>query len=136
MKFWTTAAPNLAHPPFFSARGCLTAFDEQSRSIAAGAFGKVIQRLDITVPACAIMNDHVHIVFLRSKYRIEYLVNQLKGTVTIALKVRYTPWTRGYWKVFIDDRDAFLAAIRYVQANPTSAGLPPQSWDFISPLLV
>jgi REP element-mobilizing transposase RayT len=136
MKFWTIAAPNLAQPPFFSARGCLTAFDEQSRAIAAGAFGKVIQRLDITVPACAIMNDHVHIVILRSKYRIEYLINQFKGAVTIALKLRHTPWTRGYWKVFIDDRDALSAAIRYVQANPVSASLSPQSWDFISPLPV
>jgi REP element-mobilizing transposase RayT len=31
------------------------------------------------------MNDHVHVLILRSKYRIEYLVNQLKGSATWAL---------------------------------------------------
>jgi len=128
MKFWTTAAPRLSRSPFF--------FDDHSRSIVAGAFGSVIQRLGIKVPACAIMNDHVHILILRSKYKIEYLVNQLKGAATRDLRLKHTLWTRGCWKVFIDDKDTLLAAIRYVQANPTSAGLAPQYWDFISPLTV
>ena len=67
------------------------------------------------------MNDHVHIVVLRSKYRIEYLVNQLKGAATAALKLKRTPWTRGCWKVFIND-------------DPPVAGLPPQHWGFVTPL--
>lgn len=128
MKFWTMAAPRLSRPPFY--------FDKRSRSIAASAFRSVIQRLGIKVPACAIMNDHVHIVVLICRYRIEYVVNQLKGAATRDLKLKHTPWTRGCWKVFITDTEALLAAIRYVQVNPASAGLPSQSWDFISPLSV
>ncbi len=128
MKFWTTAAPCLSRPPVF--------FDDRYRPIIAGAFSKVVQRLGIKVPACAIMNDHVHILVLRCQYRIEYLVNQFKGAATRALKLKCTPWTRGCWKVFITDTEALLAAVKYIQANPVSASLPPQSWDFVSPLPV
>jgi len=128
MKFWTAAAPHLARAPLF--------LDDRSRPILAAAFSKVIQRLAIKVPACAIMNDHVHILVLCSKYRIEYIINQLKGAATSALKLQRTPWTRGCWKVFINDKEALLAAIEYISANPASAGLPSQSWDFVTPLSV
>jgi REP element-mobilizing transposase RayT len=128
MKFWTTAAPRISRPPLF--------FDDRSRSITASAFSTVVQRLGIKVPACAIMNDHIHILLLRSKYRIEYLVNQFKGAATSALKLKYTPWTRGCWKVFITDAESLLAAVKYIQANPAYSGLPVQSWDFVSPLNV
>lgn len=128
MKFWTSAAPRLSRPPFF--------LDDRSRSVVAGAFSQVVHRLGIKVPACVIMNDHVHIVVLRCRYRIEYLVNQLKGAATRALKLKYTPWTRGCWKVFITDSEVLLAAVKYIQANPACAGLSAQSWDFILPLPV
>ncbi len=128
MKFWTAARPCLARPPFF--------IDDNRRPIIAAAFGKVVGRLGIKVPACAIMNDHVHVLVLQSKYSVEYLVNQLKGAATKALKLKYTPWTRGCWKVFITDTEALQAATKYIQADPVSAGLAPQSWDFISPLPV
>jgi len=82
------------------------------------------------------MNDHVYVLILRSKYRIEYLVNQLKGSATRALRLKQTPWARGCWKVFITDYEALLAAANYIQANPACAGLCTQSWDFITPLPV
>jgi len=128
MTFWTMAAPRISRPPFY--------FDNRSREIVAGAFGSVIQRLGVKVPACAIMNDHVHILILRCQYRIEYLVNQLKGAATRDLKLQHTPWTRGCWKVFITDNEALLAAVKYIQSNPTCAGLAPQHWNFVSPLPV
>ena len=122
-KFWTAAAPRLSRPPFF--------LNEQSRPSAAEAFGDVVARLSLQVPACAIMNDHMHILIMRSKYTIEYLVNQLKGSATAKLGLTQTPWARGRWKVFIDNDDALQAAIAYVQANPVHAGLPAQRWDFV-----
>ncbi len=128
MKFWTVATPCINRQPFF--------IDDNSRSIIADAFETVVQRLSIEVPACAIMNDYVHIPVPRSKHRIEYIVNQLKGAATAALKPKKTPWSRGCWKVFITDTEALLAAVEYIQANPASAGLPAQSWDFVTPLQV
>ena len=82
------------------------------------------------------MNDHVHILVLRSKYRIEYVVNQLKGAATQALKLKQSPWTRGCWKVFINDTEAFKTVIKYINANPACAGLTAQNWDFVKPLPV
>lgn len=126
LRFWTAAKPNLSRPPFF--------IDDTSRPIIAAGFGTVVQRLSIRIPACAIMNDHVHVLVLQSKYRIEYLVNQLKGAATWVLKLKQSPWTRGCWKVFITDTEALVAAVSYIKANPICAGLPAQSWDFITPL--
>ena len=83
MRFWTAATPRLSRPPFF--------IDDDTRPIVAAGFRTVVQRLSIEVAACAIMNDHVHVLVLRSKYRIEYIVNQLKGGATQALKLKHTP---------------------------------------------
>ncbi|MHC4630191.1 MAG: transposase [Planctomycetota bacterium] len=128
MRFWTAATPHLRRPPFF--------IDDKTRAAIAAGFSSVVQRLGIRMPACAIMNDHVHVLVLRSKYRIEYIVNQLKGTATQALKLKQTPWTRGCWKVFITDTEALRAGVNYIQANPICAGLSAQSWDFITPVSV
>ena len=128
LKFWTIAAPKLSRPPFF--------IDDQTRLIIGAAFSKVIQQLRLHVPACVIMNDHVHILLMRSKYRIEYLVNQLKGTATKALNLNHTPWTKGCWKVFINDTETLRAAMEYINANPANGRLPPQSWNFATPLPV
>jgi REP element-mobilizing transposase RayT len=128
MRFWTAATPQLSRPLFF--------IDDSSRPIIAAGFSKVVKRLGIRFAACAIMNDHVHILILRSKYRIEYVVNQLKGAATQALNLRQTTWTRGFWKIFISDNETLLAAVKYIHANPIYAGLPAQPWDFVTPLSV
>ena len=128
LKFRTAAVPRLRRSPIL--------LNEKSLLIVARAFGKVVKRLGLKVPACAIMSNHVHILILRSKYRIEYLVNQLKGAATKDLKLKQTPWARGCWKVFINDNNALLAAIKYIRSNPTSAGLAPQYWDFVTTLHV
>ena len=124
LRFWTSASPKLRRPPFF--------IEDQSRPTIGAAFTKVIQRLRLHVPACVIMNDHVHILVMRSKYRIEYIVNQLKGAATRALILKHTPWARGCWKVFINDPETLRAAMEYINANPTNSGLPPQSWNFVT----
>jgi REP element-mobilizing transposase RayT len=128
MKFYSEAVPVLDRSAYF--------INDHTRPIVAAGFGCVIRRLNIEVPACAIMNDHVHILVLRSQYRIEYIVNQLKSAATQALKLKQSPWTRGCWKVFINDTEAFKAVIKYVNANPACAGLTSQNWDFVKPLSV
>jgi REP element-mobilizing transposase RayT len=125
-RFRTAAVPRLSRPPYF--------ITEATRPAIAAGFATVRKRLHLSVPACSIMNDHVHFLVLRSKYRIEYLINQLKGAATAALNLDRTPWTRKGWKVFLDDEEALRAAARYVDANPAAAGLKPQRWDFVTRL--
>jgi hypothetical protein len=125
-RFRIAAVPRLSRPPYYLA--------DATRPIVAAAFDRVAGRLRLAVAACAIMNDHVHLLVLRSKYRIEYLVNQLKGAATHDLGLQRTPWTRKAWKVFLDDEEALWAAAEYVDANPPAAGLAPQRWEFVTPL--
>ena len=125
-RFRAAAMRRLSRQPFY--------ITNATRPIVADAFCVVVQRLDLNVPACSIMNDHVHLLVLRSKHRIEYLIGQFKGAATDALEQTDTPWTRGGWKVFINDEEALRAAARYVEANPETAGLKPQRWDFVAPL--
>jgi len=126
LKFYSEAVPALDRPTFF--------INNHTRPIIAAGFGTAVERLGIEVPACAIMNDHIHVLVLRSQYRIEYIVNQFKGTATQALKLKQSPWTRGCWKVFINDMETLMAAIQYINANPTRAGISAQNWDFVKPL--
>ena len=79
------------------------------------------------------MKDHIHMLVMRSNYKIEYIVNQFKGAATRTLNLKQTPWARGCWKVFIDDTSTLLAAMEYINANPTNGHLPPQSWNFVTP---
>jgi len=125
-RFRTAAVPRLSRRPYY--------INRDARPVVAGGFSEVRERRQLNVAACAIMNDHVHLLVLRSKYRIEYLVNQFKGAATKKLGLAKTPWTRGRWKVFIDDEEALRAAAKYVDANPPAAGLEPQHWDFVTPL--
>jgi len=100
LRFWTAATPHLSRTPFF--------IDESSRPIISAGFSRAVQRLGIRIGACAIMNDHVHTLILRSKYRVEYVVNQLKGGATQVLKLKQTHWTHGCWKVFISDDETWV----------------------------
>ena len=126
VRYWRAAGKRLSRPPFF--------FDDRTRPTVASGFAEVVQRLALHVPACSIMNDHVHVLVLKSRYRIEYLVNQLKGAATHALELSETPWARKSWEIFIDDIETLRAAVRYIEDNPPRSGLPPRRWSFVRPL--
>lgn len=125
-KFWTAARPCLARPPYF--------INDATRLVVAQGFAKVVSRLQLNVSACSIMNDHVHILVMRSGHRVEYLVNQFKGAATRALGLTVTPWAADSWKVFINEKDALYAAALYIQRNPLANGWAPQRWSFLTPL--
>jgi REP element-mobilizing transposase RayT len=125
-RFRVAVVSRLARQPYY--------LTNNTRLVVAGAFARVVARLQLNMSACAIMNNHVHFLVWRSKYRIEYLVNQLKGAATLALGLDKTAWTKGCWKVFLDDELAMRAAARYIEANPEAANLEPQCWDFVKPL--
>ena len=116
-RFWTAAEPKLSRRAYF--------IDDRTRAVVGRGFAKVVDRLGLNIFACSVMNDHVHLLIGRSKYRIEYLVGQFKGAATHALGLKQTPWTRGCWKVFINDTSALHAAGKYIEHNPVAAGLRP-----------
>ena len=123
-EFWSCASKKLNHPPYF--------IDENAPQTIADSFANTISGLKLTVPACAIMKDHIHILILRTKYNVGYIANQLKSTATKNLNSKNAIWTQGYWKVFIDNAETLKSAIEYINSNPVWAGMPQQNWKFIS----
>jgi len=118
----------------------------QARAIARG-MGDFFIRCQLTVPAFAIMPDHLHLVVLRQDFRIEHLANLLKGAATrqlLAEGLHPFPqrdakgrlphiFARDGWYVFLHTEADLARAIRYVESNPLRAGLKRQTWPFVTP---
>jgi REP element-mobilizing transposase RayT len=119
----------------------------QARAIGRG-FGRRVENSEMTVWACAILPEHIHMVIARHSYDIERVVMLLKSEATEQLggeglhpfeRFRKpdgklpTCWTRGEWKVFLDSEEDIIAAIEYVNQNPIKEGKPAQRWPFVKP---
>jgi REP element-mobilizing transposase RayT len=98
----------------------------QARAIGRG-FGEYAKRAGLSVLACAILPDHMHLVLAAHRLAPKQLVIQLKGAATQRLidegihPFRKLPtekgrapkcFARGEWKVYIDAEDDVRAAIR------------------------
>ena len=122
---------------------------EQARSIAKG-FAKAIRKNGYFVYACAILPTHVHMVIGRHAYKVEQVVNLLKGAATRQLiedglhpQAKFadaegnipSPWAQELRKVFCFKPSQVRDKIRYVNDNPEEAGLKRQNWGFVVPYL-
>ncbi|HUU10425.1 MAG TPA: transposase [Phycisphaerae bacterium] len=119
----------------------------QARAIGRG-FGEYVARSGLTVWACAILPEHVHLVLGPHRLGPAPVANLLKGAATRRLlhegihplagfstRTGGLPkaWARGYWAVFLGSPAAVRRAVGYVEANPAREGLPPQRWAFVTP---
>jgi REP element-mobilizing transposase RayT len=120
---------------------------EQARAVAVG-FANCVRRSRVTIWACAVLPDHVHLVVARHRHGIEVLANLLKGEATRELEregihpfrgqVGYkgrvpSCFGRKWWIIYKDNDEALENAIRYVEQNPIKAGLRPQSdWSCVT----
>jgi REP element-mobilizing transposase RayT len=121
--------------------------DEQVLAIGRG-FEAAIRTSGFTVWACSILPEHVHLVIARHTFKVEQIVNLLKGAASRTLReegvhplARFgrpghrlpTPWADRRWKVFLDSAEAIENATGYVEDNPGKERKPPQDWSFITP---
>ncbi len=119
----------------------------QARAIGRG-FAECVRRGGLTVWACSVLPEHVHMVIARHTCKVEQVVNLLKGEATRRLLTEElhpfadrkgendgvpSCWARERWKVFLDTADDIARAIRYVENNPIEESKPPQRWPFVSP---
>ena len=122
---------------------------KQALSIAKG-FAKAIRKNGYVVYACAILPTHVHMVIGRHTYKVEQVVNLLKGAATRQLMedglhplAKFadgdgkmpSPWAQELRKVFCFNPGQVRGKIGYVNDNPEEAGLKRQSWRFVVPYL-
>jgi hypothetical protein len=90
-------------------------FDEEQRLAIADGIASVVRLLDVRLLACAILDDHVHLVPERHRENVETLIGFFKRAATRELTRRgihridakrardgaaVTPWVRGGWKRF------------------------------------
>ncbi len=119
----------------------------QAQAVGAG-FARLVRTSGIVVHACSIMPKHVHMVIARHHYRVEQMVNLLKGAATRELSARgLNPgmdggllarpndrvWSRNLCKIFISEIPHLIGEINYVCKNPEKEGKPRQKWSFITP---
>jgi REP element-mobilizing transposase RayT len=119
----------------------------QARAIGSG-LAAACRRSGYTIWACSILPEHMHLVIARHRYKVEQIVNLLKGETTREIiqeglhplahyaKPGERPprmWAEHQWKVFLDSEEAIEAAIRYVNDNPIQEGKPAQQWSFVTP---
>jgi len=119
----------------------------QAREVGR-AIGDHSRENGLKVWACSILPEHLHLVLGRYRFKIEQVVNLLKGAATSRLAEcglhplqqhrrsdgRLPPmWTRREWKVFLDSVDDIEGAIRYVEENPVKEGKRRQRWSFVTP---
>jgi REP element-mobilizing transposase RayT len=117
----------------------------QARAIARG-FAKAVGESGYRVLACAILEDHVHLVIVRCDRAIGQIVAHLKARATQQLRAERihpfeqfahangsvpTMWAGKYWKVFIDNDEHFDKAVDYVDRNPAKERKKRQDWNFV-----
>ncbi len=98
----------------------------QAREVAKG-FAKGCQKSELTIWACSILQQHVHLVIARHGYKTEQVCNLLKGEATKQLKLKSmhpqsrfaeknqklpSIWGEGQWIVYLDTEEAIEIAIR------------------------
>jgi REP element-mobilizing transposase RayT len=119
----------------------------QARAVGTG-FATGVRKSGLTIWACSILPEHVHLVVARHRYKVEQVCNLLKGEATKQLKAESchpqahlntdtgklpSMWAQGQWKVYLDSEEAIEAALRYVEENATKEGKPYQRWSFVTP---
>ena len=120
----------------------------QIQAIARG-FADAVSRFDIRLYACAILWDHVHLIPARHRETVEFLCRVMKSAATRRLTAEGlhplsrcadatgrapTPWAEGGWERYLNDKQAIVDAVNYVNINPLKQNLPDQNWDFVAPL--
>lgn len=98
----------------------------QARAVATG-LANGVRKSRLTVWACSILPQHVHLVIARHRYKVEQVCNLLKGEATKQVKIeRLHPqaafvdangrlpslWAEHQWKVYLDTEEAIDCAIR------------------------
>jgi REP element-mobilizing transposase RayT len=119
----------------------------QAQTIVEG-FESLVQKLHLTVYACSILPEHVHLVLGRRNCDVEEVAEMLKRAGTRRLNKLDinpmkpyrppngrlpSPWAEGGWYVFIDDLAHLRQAMEYVELNPEKAGLRRQRWGLVTP---
>jgi REP element-mobilizing transposase RayT len=121
----------------------------QARAVARG-LATVCPKVELSIHACAIMPDHVHIVVAAHRLDGDEIIACLKRAATRGMNeeglhpmASYrrangrlpSPWGGRGWKVKLYTPREMRDRILYVERNPLRANFKPQQWSFVVPYL-
>lgn len=130
-EFYQCANPVLTHP--------VRTFTAEEIIVLAESFRRTIRQCRYTCYACALMPDHVHLLIRRHRDKAEQMLEQFQTASRDALiaadhrRGNHPVWGGPGWKAFQFTRQDMERTVRYIEHNPGDRGLPPQSWDFVTP---
>jgi REP element-mobilizing transposase RayT len=119
---------------------------EQARSAAMG-FGDSIRKNGYVVYACAVLPSHVHLVIKPHRYRIEQVINLMKGAATARMLLEGlhpladcrdregkipSPWQQECGHEFAFTVADMWRVIRYVEEKPLKEAKRRQRWSFVT----
>lgn len=129
--FYAEAGERLSHP-------LLTLNTAEIENVGE-ALGTAIQAARYTCYACAVLDDHVHILIRKHRDDALEMMVRLQDASRELLRRRghravvHPVWSAGGWIVYQDDPDDIRRTIRCINDNPLKIRLPAQSWAFVTP---
>ncbi|HEX4132073.1 MAG TPA: transposase [Pirellulales bacterium] len=129
--FYENAEPRLVYP--------VIRFDALQIATISEALAEAIRQYQYTCYAAAVMPDHVHLVIRKHRDHAEEMIAGLQAATRLRLSTAalvpkdHPVWTLNGWHRFLTTPDHVHNVIRYVEENPTRAGLPRQTWPFVIP---
>jgi REP element-mobilizing transposase RayT len=127
--FHRRAEPLLNFPRFW--------IDDAKRQAICSAFARVIRERGYTVWACAILNNHAHMVIRRHRddalaiWHVFAESSQLVIRECTDVDAEHPVWSMRPYKVFLSTPDEVRGRIAYVELNPEKEGLTAQQYNFV-----
>ena len=110
-------------------------FDPPLRERIARAFGELIRREKLTCYACAVLNNHAHLLIRRHKLRAQEMIPLLRDHSRSASHDLIPPshplWSLDPYMAYKDNPHAVRSAIDYICSNYAKHNLPPPEFDFV-----
>jgi REP element-mobilizing transposase RayT len=125
-------------PVWLSNTSC-SPFSAEAVALIAEAFAATIEERNYTCYACAIMQDHVHVLIRRHRDQAEVMLAHLQAgsrerlIQSAARPANHPVWGGPGWKRFLNTRADIERVIAYIRNNPVVAVLPEQTWWFVKP---
>jgi putative transposase len=92
------------------------------------------ERTAIELLAACLMPDHLHVVLRPSDRDIVRWVNSFKSYSTLVYRgdrARSAVWQPSFYDRLVRSEDEYVGVVRYIAANPISAGLKDWPWVWV-----
>ncbi len=130
-EFYRDARDRVKHPILW--------FEAPHRDCIGRAIGELIRAERFTCYACAVLADHVHLLFRRHRVRPNEMLVMLRDCTRKCLEEQQLfPDEHPVWSLDVNIRhrdtpQGVRSTIDYIWRNFEKHRIPPQHWEFVVP---